>query len=422
MKYGYIAGQRTNVFYPDLMHTLGLLSYELCILTPEQLADFFEERNFSGINVAYPYKDAVLPFLDEVDSSAAAVGAVNTVLNKNGILKGYNTNIDGFRAVFKKFGIQVTGRKVLIAGTGTMARAAAFMAKQLSAAEVIFISRHPNDGCVSYDEARCKHADAQVFINTTPVGTHPDISGRPINIADFPHLDGVVDTIFNPLRTNLILDAEAADIPACGGMRLFAAQAGTSASLLLGNRFTQERLRNSFRALCNLDSNIVLIGLPHSRRDEVAKVLSERLGRQVIDTTQMLEQKSGRNVDEILQSDGEACLYAMESEIIREIAGTTHAIIITGNGLTSCPENIRYLSMNGTLFFVDRTPDLLSQTNAASMSFAQKELYRLFESRIHGYLFCADEHIDGNGTPEEVAKNILEIFNREEPKKARKRR
>lgn len=111
MKYGYIAGQRTNVFYPDLMHTLGLPSYELCILTPEQLADFFEERNFSGINVAYPYKDAVLPFLDEVDSSAAAVGAVNTVLNKNGILKGYNTNIDGFRAVFKKFGIQVTKKK-----------------------------------------------------------------------------------------------------------------------------------------------------------------------------------------------------------------------------------------------------------------------------------------------------------------------
>lgn len=420
MKYGYIAGQRTNVFYPDLMHTLGLPSYELCILTPQELAAFFEERNFSGINIAYPYKDAILPFLDEIDPAAAAVGAVNTVLNKNGVLKGYNTNIDGFRVVFKKFGIQVAEKKVLIAGTGTMARAAAFMAKQLSAAEVVMISRNPKGDCVSYDEAVKKHADAQVFINTTPVGMHPDIAGRPIRISDYPHLSGVVDTIFNPLRTNLILDAEAAGIPACDGMRLFAAQAGTSASLLLNNRFTKERLRNSFRALCNLDSNIVLIGLPHSHRNEVAQVLSARLGRQIIDTTQMLEQKSGRNVDDILQSDGEACLYAMESEIIREVAGTTHTIIVTGNGLNSCPENIRYLSMNGTLFFIDRTPELLSQANPDSLSFAQKELRRLFELRIHGYLFCADEHIDGNGTPEQVAENILKVFDREEPKKAKK--
>lgn len=422
MKYGYLANQANGTYRPDLLHALGLPSYELCTVAPDELSTFLAKTKFSGINVASNYKEAVIPYLDEMDENATAVGAVNTILKRAGRLKGYNTNVDGFRIIFRKFGMHVTDRKVLIAGTGPLARAAAYAASKLDVKEIVMISRTPGENAVSYEQARTEHGDAEIFINTTPIGMYPNVTDRPINVDDFPKLRGVIDTVFNPLRTALIQDARSANIPVCPGICLFATQAGIASSLFLNTRFTIAKLREAYRALCDLENNIVLVGLPNSPREEVARILSERTGRPIIDTVQMVEKKSGRSVYEITQSDSESSLHALESDVISSIAATTRAILITGNGLTSRPENVRYLAMNGTLFFINTTPDLLNEVKPGEETLAQSHLYGLYRQRVHGFLTCSDEQVNGDCEPEEIADNILKLFNQDCLKKHGRRR
>ncbi|MBQ2118586.1 MAG: shikimate dehydrogenase, partial [Clostridia bacterium] len=225
MKYGLIGEKLGHSFSPEIHAALASYPYELCEVRREELEDFFRRRDFCGINVTIPYKETVIPLLDGVDPAAAEIGAVNTVVNRGGRLYGYNTDLAGMTALFTRAGISISGKKALILGTGGTSRTAAAAARLAGAREILKVSRSGREGALTYEDAVSLHADAQVLINTTPCGMFPDTDGKPIGLSAFPRLEGVIDVIYNPLRTRFVLEAKERGIPAAGGLYMLVMQA-----------------------------------------------------------------------------------------------------------------------------------------------------------------------------------------------------
>ncbi|MCF0120345.1 MAG: shikimate dehydrogenase [Oscillospiraceae bacterium] len=390
MQYGLIGEHLTHSYSCELHGKIADYDYELFELAPDELERFMAERSFLGINVTIPYKQAVIPFLDELSDTARRIGAVNTIVNRDGRLFGYNTDYAGMRAMLRFAGIDVTGRKVLILGTGGTSKTAHAVAESLGASEILHVSRRAAPGAVTYAEAESDHRDARIIINTTPVGMYPASDDAPIDISHFPALEGIADAVYNPLRTRLVTDGLERGIPSSGGLYMLSAQAVYASALFTGTEADSGLIYEAFRATELEKQNIALIGMPSSGKTTVGKHLAEITGKGFYDTDEIIVGRIGMTISEYFALNGEEAFRRLESEVIAEIARQSGCVIATGGGAVLDHENVRALKRNGTVVFLDRAPDELCATSDRPLSSSREALMRLYAERLPIYRAAAD--------------------------------
>ena len=341
---------------------------------------------------------------------AEAIGAVNTIVNRDGKLIGYNTDYMGMDALFRHCGIDPEGKKVLILGSGGTSKTAAAVVRSLDCGEVLRVSRTARDGCISYEQAKYEHSDARLIINTTPCGMYPHAEDSPICLTDFPSVEGVVDVVYNPLRTALVCEARKRGIAAAGGLYMLVAQAAFAAEKFVGLPVSAERIEAIYRNLKADKENIVLVGMPASGKSTVGKLLADRLGRPLLDSDAYVEGAQGCSVPTLFARMGESGFRDCEAEAIRAIAATQGAVIATGGGAVLRPENVMRLQRNGRLYFLDRSPSLLVATADRPLSSNREDLMRRYEERYPIYSAVCDARIEADGTAEAVANLVGEDF------------
>ncbi len=402
-KHGCIGKKLTHSFSKEIHSKLADYEYELIELAEEDIKPFFDKRDFEAINVTIPYKEVVIPYLDFVSDIADRIGAVNTIVNKGGKLYGYNTDYYGMKALIEKIGIDLQGKKVLILGTGGTSKTAQVVAKDMGASSILTVSRNKKENCITYQEA-INHSDAEVIINTTPSGMYPDCNSKPIDISAFTSLDGVIDAVYNPLCTNLVLDAKRKGIKAEGGLYMLVMQAVVAVEKFLDIAISKESADRVFSLILASKQNIVLTGMPGSGKSTVGKLID---GFEFVDTDAEIEKRCGCTVKELISSKGEKYFRDLESEVIRDVSAKSACIISTGGGAILREENINCLKRNGKIFFIDASLERLRATDDRPLSATYEKLKKLYSERIGIYRATADVVVPDMDTPEAEAEYII---------------
>ncbi len=405
-KYGCIGKKLAHSFSKEIHTKLADYNYELIELTEQEIVKFFEDKDFAGVNVTIPYKQTVIPYLNFVSDIAKRIGAVNTVVNKNGKLFGYNTDYYGMKALIERIGLHLEGKKVLILGTGGTSKTAQTVAADMGAAEVLTVSRAKSEEYINYEEAISIHSDANIIINTTPSGMYPDIQSKPIDISGFKDLEGVVDAIYNPLCTNLVLDAKSKGIKAEGGLYMLVMQAVVAAEKFLDTKIDKDVVDKVFSSILLSKQNIILTGMPGSGKSTVGKLIDID-GFKLIDTDTEIEKRCGCTIKDLITTKGEEYFRNLESEVIRDISANNSQIISTGGGAVLREENVRFLKQNGKLFFINAKFDRLCASETRPLSNTQDKLAKLYDARINIYKNTADIIVPDMDTPLSEAEYIL---------------
>ena len=407
MEYGCIGEHLPHSFSREIHEKIAPYRYELREIPGEELDGFMRKHDFKAINVTIPYKKAVIPYLSHLSKEASEIGAVNTVVSRDGVLFGYNTDFAGMTALIRKMRISMNGKKVLVLGTGGTSCTAAACAEALGAASVTKVSRTKKPGAVTYEEACTHYRESDVLINTTPAGMYPDTESCPIDLSYFTNLSAVIDAVYNPLRTELVSRALEAGIPAEGGLYMLTAQAVYAYEIFSGNPADDGLIERIYREILSEKENIVLTGMPGSGKSTIGKILGERLGRPVLDTDDAVVREKGCPIRDIFENEGEKAFRDLESSMIKEISKRSGIVITTGGGSVLREENVRMLKRNGRLFFLDRDPDELLPSFERPLSDNEEKLRALFSERMPVYLASADTVVPVLKTPEETAEALL---------------
>lgn len=410
MKYGLIAKKLSHSFSKEIHGKLFDYSYQLWEIPQEELDTFMRRKEFAAINVTIPYKEAVIPYLDEISQTAKKIGAVNTIVNRDGKLFGDNTDFSGMCGLIRRAGIVLLDKKVLVLGSGGTSKTAMAVAQHLGCKEVYRVSRSEKDGCITYQQAAEKHADAQILINTTPCGMYPDIHTAAVDLDTFSHVEGVVDAVYNPLRSKLVCDARKKGIAAVGGLYMLVAQAAYAAEKFVGQTVPEEKIQAVYHEMLTKKQNIVLVGMPGCGKSTVGKALAEMLGAEFIDTDQVIVENDGRTIPEIFAQEGEQGFRDLEAAAIRQVAARQHCVIATGGGAIVRPENIQLLRQNGRIYFIDRPLEALEATADRPLSCNWQDLQRRYLERYDIYCAACDKHIHSDSVIEHVVKAIKEDF------------
>ena len=408
MNYGLIGEKLGHSFSREIHEKLGRYAYDLCEIKKDELDAFMTARSFSGINVTIPYKTDVIPYLDELSDLAREVGAVNTVVNRGGKLFGDNTDVWGLISLVRRMRPDLVGLTVLILGTGGTSRAALAAAKFLGAKKAVRVSRTGKDGAVTYEEAYRDYADAEFLINTTPVGMFPHAGSSPVDLTKFPLLAGVVDAIYNPLNTRLLLDAKQRGIPAENGLYMLVAQAMKSAERFTGEPIGDAVTEKIYAELLFEKRNIVLIGMPGSGKTTLGRLLADKLGRPLVDTDEMIVERAGIPITEIFATKGEDAFRDLESAVIRDLSEVGGRVIATGGGAILREENLAALRSNGILVYLDRPLGDLLPTSDRPLANQVDKIKTLYTVRLPLYKRAADLTVPVRGTPENTVLEILE--------------
>ena len=405
-KYGCIGKKLTHSFSKEIHAKLADYKYELIELTETEVDSFFKNKEFNAVNVTIPYKETVIPYLDFFSDVAKRIGAVNTVVNKNGKLYGYNTDYYGMKALIEKIGIEVKNKKVMILGTGGTSKTARVLTKDLGASEIIVVSRQKKESFITYEEAVTQHRDINVIINTTPSGMYPDCDSEPIDISAFSELEGVIDAVYNPLCTNLILNAKKKGIKAQGGLFMLVMQAVVASEKFLDREIPKEAADRVFASVLASKENIVLTGMPGSGKSTVGKLLGID-GFTFVDTDMEIEKRCGTSIKDLITEKGEKHFRDLESEVIKDVSSKGSQIISTGGGAILRNENVHALKRNGKLFFIDAKPERLCPTDSRPLSDTAEKLKRVYSERIAIYRETADVVVPDMATAKEEAEFIL---------------
>ena len=410
MKYGCIGEHLKHSFSKEIHKKISDYDYEIREIERDALMAFALERNFSAINVTIPYKELIMPYLDHIDDYAAEIGAVNTVVNKSGKLYGYNTDFYGMSELIKHIGISLSGKKVIILGTGGTSKTALTVARALSAKEVIRVSRSRNEDAISYEDLYKIHTDADVIINTTPVGMFPEIFNTPIDLSMFPKLSGVVDAIYNPLRSVLIMQARERGILAEGGLYMLVAQAVRASEYFKDTKYSDELIERIYADMVKDKENIVLIGMPGSGKSTVGRILAKKYNRTLVDTDALVEMKTGKRISDIFKENGEAEFRRLETEVILEASANTELIISTGGGAILNKDNIEALRQNGRIYFIDRPLDALIPTDDRPLAQSYEAVAKRYSERYDRYVASADITVDAVCNADDVSEKIRKDF------------
>lgn len=405
-KYGCIGKKLTHSFSKEIHARLADYEYELIELNEDELERFFSDRDFNAINVTIPYKQTVIPYLYSLSDVAKRIGAVNTVINRNGRLYGYNTDYYGMKALIGKLGIDIKGKKVLVLGTGGTSKTARVLAEDIGADKIITVSRSKSENYITYEEAVNEHHDAEVIINTTPSGMYPDCDGVPIDISVFGKLEGIIDAVYNPLCTNLVLKAKEKGIKAEGGLYMLVMQAVAAVEKFLDTEISKTAADGVFASVLASKENIVLTGMPGSGKSTVGKLLNID-GFGFVDTDEEIEKRCGCSIKELITGKGEKYFRDLETEVIKDISSTGCQVISTGGGAVLRKENVDYLKRNGKIYFINADPERLCPTDSRPLSDTYEKLKKLYDERADVYNSTADAVVPDTATPEEEAEFIL---------------
>ena len=401
-----LLGQKLGHSYSPAIH--GMLAdydYQLFEREPEQLEDFLKNGPWDGINVTIPYKKAVLPYCAELSDTARRIGSVNTIVRRpDGSLYGDNTDAYGFESLVKKSGIDVRGKKALVLGSGGASVTVVAVLKMLGAESVTVISRGGED---NYDNL-VKHADARIIANTTPVGMYPNNGQAAVDLAQFPLCEGVLDVVYNPARTALLLQAEKLGIPCAGGLYMLVAQAKRSSELFIGRSIPDSEIGRIEKLLSGQMKNIVLVGMPSSGKSTLAAALGERLGRPVYEADALIEQEAGMDIPAIFAQYGEGHFRALETEVLSRLGKLSGAVISTGGGCVTREENYDLLHQNGTILWLQRGTEKLDKTGRPLS--LKNDLNEMYQKREPMYRRFADAAVDNNGSVEAALEQILEVL------------
>ena len=403
--YGLL-GRKLGHSWSVPIHTaLGCGSYRLIELEPEELAPFLRREDLGGLNVTIPYKRDVMPLCGWIDPAAEAIGSVNTLVRgPDGVLRGYNTDIDGFLYMARRAGIAFAGKKTVILGSGGASLTAQAAARREGAREIVVISRSGPD----HYENLSRHADAEVLVNATPVGMYPNNGAAPVDLAAFPALEGVLDVIYNPRRTTLLLQAEARGIPCSDGLPMLVAQAVRAEELFTAQSIPARENERILSQLRRERTNLVLIGMPGCGKTTVGTALARLTGREAIDLDAMIEDRAGRSIPEIFAAEGEAGFRAREAAAAAEAGKRTGVILLTGGGVVKTPANDAALRQNGRIYHLIRDLSLLP-TEGRPLS-QGADLAQMWRERAPLYEAFRDVEIDNSGTVEDTAAAIWREF------------
>lgn len=410
MKYGCIGQHLGHSFSREIHARLADYEYELREIEPEALDAFAKERKFRAINVTIPYKERIIPHLHEIDEGARLIGAVNTVVNRDGLLYGYNTDFFGMCELIRHAGVDVKGRKVAILGTGGTSKTARAVAASLGAREILTVSRTAREEYIDYATLGREHSDTEIIINTTPVGMYRDFDGVAVDVAHFPALSGVIDAVYNPLRTRLVSEAKARGIRAEGGLYMLVAQAVRASEIFLGTTYPEGTTDRIYRDMLRDKENIVLIGMPACGKTTVGALLSRDTWREVIECDERLVSLVGVDIPTIFKTEGEAKFREYEADVIRSVAQDTGKIISTGGGAILNPENVKRLRRNGRIYFIDRPLAALIPTADRPLSSTREQIEARYRERYGIYKSSADVTVAGDLSARQIADKILEDF------------
>lgn len=410
MEYGCIGEKLTHSFSKEI-HSL-LFDYDYCIkeIAKDKLCEFMTERDFKAINVTIPYKQDVIPYLYYISDTAKKIGAVNTIINRDGKLYGYNTDFAGMSALIRKNGIKIDGKTVLVLGSGGTSKTAVAVAEGMGAKKVLRVSRSAKSGCISYEDMYKNYSDAEVLINTTPCGMYPNIIGEPVDLNLFSRTEAVVDAIYNPLCSNLVVKARQKGIKAVGGLYMLVAQAAAAAELFTGIGVSAVKTDFVYNEILKQKRNIVLIGMPSCGKSTVGKILADEFSMRFIDTDTEIEDYAGKSISKIFETDGEKEFRRIESDVIKKAAANQNCVISTGGGAVLNPLNVIALKGNGRLYFLDRSAELLFATSDRPLSSNRADLEKIYAERYGIYRDAADIIISNNASACDAVADIKEDF------------
>lgn len=405
LKCGLLGEKLGHSYSPQIHSMLADYEYKLFEKSPEELEDFLKSGEFDGLNVTIPYKKSVMPYCAELSPTAAQIGSVNTIVRRSdGSLYGDNTDAFGFENLIVHNGIEVKGKKALVLGTGGASVTAQAVLKNLGASEVVVISRKGED---NYENI-AKHADAEIIANTTPVGMYPNNGKAAVDLTQFPKLSGVLDVVYNPARTALLLQAEKLCIPCAGGLYMLVSQAKRSCELFTGKSIPDSEIDRIERVLSHRMQNIVIIGMPGSGKTAVSTMLAERLGRKIFDTDTIVSEKAGMTIPEIFAAQGEAGFRKLETEATAEVGKLSGNIISTGGGVVTVADNYELLHQNGVIVWIERDTNKLARDGRPiSLS---SDLNELYAARLPLYERFADIKADNNGDINDTVNAIMEMI------------
>lgn len=403
MKCGLLGRKLGHSYSPQIHAYLGSYSYALFEKEPQELGDFLKNGDFAGINVTMPYKKDVIPYCDELTDCAKKLGAVNVLVRRDGKLIGHNTDYFGFQSMVERSKMSVDGKKALVLGTGGASATAVAVLKELGA-NVVIVSR---TGENNYDNLHL-HADASFLVNATPVGMYPNTGISPVGLALFPKLEYVFDIVYNPARTQLLLDAEARNIPCMNGLWMLVAQAKEASEWFADTKISNTEIGCIHRKLSAQMENIVLIGMPGCGKSTIGKLLADYLGKTFIDADAEIEKTAGVSIPEIFAQDGEAGFRQLETQVLARLGMGSGQVIATGGGCVTKEENYPLLHQNGSIWWIQR--DIASlPTDGRPLSQANK-LQEMYRVRKPLYQRFADYTVVNDRTLDEIVGEIREVY------------
>ena len=381
--------------------------------TEAEARAFMEQREFAAINVTIPYKQLVIPYCDVVDPKAAAIGAVNTIVNRDGKLYGYNTDYAGFAYLTCAHGVDFASKTVLILGTGGTHSTVAAVCKDGGAAEILTASRTGKDGALTYGEAM-RRKDVQVIVNTTPCGMYPHVGQCLIDPAAFPALEAVLDVVYNPFRTELLLRAEEQGIPAASGFEMLVAQAVFAAEHFTGKALDADMLIPAVsRQLRHELANISIIGMPGCGKSTIGAALAKQLGKTFVDLDAEIERRTGQTIPDIFAREGEAAFRRYEAETLADVAKQNRQVIACGGGVIKSAANVRALRQNGPVLWVRRPIEKLA-TGGRPLSKGGAALKQLEEERTPLYQAAASAVLDNTTSLHAAVDAAAALFEADE--------
>ena len=411
LRCGLLGRTLGHSYSPAIHAQLAGYSYLLYEKEPEELEGFLRSGEFDGLNVTIPYKKTVIPYCAELSDTARAIGAVNTIVRRpDGTLWGGNTDAYGFSMLVQSSGAEVRGKKALVFGSGGASATAQYVLRQMGAREVVVISRH---GTNSYENLD-RHADTEIAVNTTPVGMYPNTGVSPVDLSRFPKLEAALDVVYNPARTKFLLEAERLGLKRANGLLMLVAQAKKSCEDFLGEPIADERIGAITKALTAQMQNVILIGMPGSGKSCVGAALAERLGMPLVETDAMVVEKTGRSIPDIFAQDGEAAFRREETAAARRAAAMEGTVISTGGGIILRPENMEILSATGTVYFLDRDPRDIANTELDGrplLSGGRDRVFLLYDQRINLYRKYARYTVPST-TVDETVDSVLALVRR----------
>jgi len=410
MEYGCIGEKLSHSFSKIIHNKLCDYDYEIKEVPRDELKQFMQTADFKAINVTIPYKQDVIPFMDEISDIAKKIGAVNTIVKKDGKLYGFNTDFSGMTDLILKNNISLKNKKVLILGSGGTSKTALAVAESMGAGEIHRVSRTAKEGLITYADAEKHHSDAEIIINTTPCGMYPRMGESAVDISKFPSLSGVVDAVYNPLRSQLVVDAMERGIPATGGLYMLVAQAVYAVEKFLSVTIPKSETDRVYNEIMTAKKNLVLIGMPGCGKTTLGKILANELNKKFLDIDEEIVRQTGFTIPEIFAAKGEEGFRQIESEVIARISVEQGLVIATGGGAVLRKRNVELLRQNGMIVFIDRSLEKLVTTNDRPLSSNRELLEKRYNERYEIYCRAANFKIDADYGIQENIKAIKEVF------------